>query len=60
MTISRAYEALFKEINMKLESHQIIIKKDIKIEASVSDIPLRIKKKKIIKQPQIGLIKKLV
>ena len=60
MTISRAYEALFKEINMKLESHQIIIKKDIKIETSVSDIPLRIKKKKIIKQPQIGLIKKLV
>lgn len=46
MTISRAYEALFKEINTKLESHQIIIKKDIKIEASVSDIPLRIKKKK--------------
>ena len=45
MTISKAYEALFAEINTKLESHQIIIKKDIIIEASVIDAPLRIKKK---------------
>jgi IS5 family transposase len=45
MTNTGAYENLFKEINTQLESHQIIVKKGLIVDASVIDTPLRPKGK---------------
>jgi len=45
MTDAGAYENLFKEINTQLESHQIIVKKGLIVDASVIDTPLRPKGK---------------
>ena len=45
LTDSGAYESLFKEINTQLESHQIIVKKGVIVDASVIDTPLRPKGK---------------
>ena len=45
MTDAGAYENLFKEINIQLESHQIIVKKGLIVDASVIDTPLRPKGK---------------
>jgi IS5 family transposase len=45
MTDAGAYEKLFKEINIQLESHQIIVKKGLIVDASVIDTPLRPKGK---------------
>lgn len=47
MRSAGAYEALFKEINTQFESHQIIIKKGLIVDASVIDTPLRPKGKTI-------------
>lgn len=45
MTKANAFESLFKEINKQLESHQIIIKKGVLVDASVIDTPLKPKGK---------------
>jgi len=45
MTNAGAYEQVFKKINSQLESHKIIIKKGLIIDASVIDTPLRPKGK---------------
>ncbi|TXE18526.1 IS5 family transposase [Psychroserpens burtonensis] len=45
MTDAGAYEKLFKVINAQLESHQIIVKKGLIVDASVIDTPLRPKGK---------------
>tara|TARA_B100000809_G_scaffold138551_1_gene136184 strand:- start:60370 stop:60723 length:354 start_codon:yes stop_codon:yes gene_type:complete len=36
-----AYENLFKEINIQLEAHQIIVKKGFIVDVSLIDTPLR-------------------
>lgn len=45
MTDAGAYEKLFKVINTQLETHQIIVKKGLIVDASVIDTPLRPKGK---------------
>lgn len=45
MTQANAYERLFKEINVQLERHQIIIKKGAIVDASVVETPLKPKGK---------------
>ena len=45
MTDAGAYENLFEQINTQLESHQIIVKKGLIVDASVIDTPLRPKGK---------------
>lgn len=45
MTKATAYEPLFKEINRQLESHKIIVKTGVIIDASVIDTPLKPKGK---------------
>jgi IS5 family transposase len=45
MTKSKAYDNLFKEINMQLETHKIIVKTGIIVDASVIDTPLKPKGK---------------
>jgi len=45
MTKAGAYEELFKEINRQLESHNIIVKTGVMVDASVIDTPLRPKGK---------------
>jgi IS5 family transposase len=48
ITEAGAYEKLFKEINTQLESHQIIVKKGLIIDASAIDTPRRPKRKNIL------------
>ena len=45
LTKTNTFEKLFKMINVQLESHQIIVKKGIIVDASVIDTPLRPKGK---------------
>ena len=45
MTKAKAYEPLFKEINVQLEAHHIIVKKGAIVDASVIDTPLKPKGK---------------
>lgn len=45
LTKTNTFEKLFKMINSQLESHQIIVKKGIIVDASVIDTPLRPKGK---------------
>jgi len=45
MTQEQAYEKLFKEINKQLESHAIIVKTGVLVDASIIDTPLRPKGK---------------
>ena len=45
ITQSNAYERLFKEINVQLERHEIIIKKGAIVDASVVETPLKPKGK---------------
>jgi len=45
MTKSKAYDALFKEINRQLEAHNIIVKTGAIVDASVIDTPLKPKGK---------------
>lgn len=45
MTNAGAYENIFKEINTQLETHQIIVKTGLIVDASVIDTPLRPKGK---------------
>ncbi len=45
LTKTNTFEKLFKIINVQLESHQIIVKKGIIVDASVIDTPLRPKGK---------------
>ena len=45
MTQANAYEGLFKEINVQLARHQIIIKKGAIVDASVIETPLKPKGK---------------
>ena len=46
LTKAGAYDSIFQEINRQLESHQIIVKKGLIVDASVIDTPLRPKGKK--------------
>lgn len=46
LTKAGAYDSIFQEINRQLESHQIIVKKGLLVDASVVDTPLRPKGKK--------------
>ncbi len=45
MTKVNAYESLFKEINVQLESHGIIVKTGAIVDTSVIDTPLKPKGK---------------
>jgi len=45
MTKAKAYESLFKEINLQLKSHGIIVKTGAIVDASVIDTPLKPKGK---------------
>lgn len=45
MTNAKAYEPLFKEINRQLETHKIIVKTGVIIDASAIDTPLKPKGK---------------
>lgn len=49
MTQVNAYEKLFKEINLQLEQHQIIVKTGAIVDASVIDTPLKPKGKSFYK-----------
>jgi IS5 family transposase len=45
MTKKKAYDQLFKEVNHQLESHAIIVKTGVLVDASIIDTPLRPKGK---------------
>jgi IS5 family transposase len=45
LTQKRVYEQLFKSMNKQLEKHQIIVKKGVLVDASITDSPLRPKGK---------------
>jgi IS5 family transposase len=45
LTQKRVYEQLFKSMNKQLEKHQIIFKKGVLVDASITDSPLRPKGK---------------
>ena len=45
LTQKKVYEKLFKAMNKQLEKHQIIVKKGILVDASITDSPLRPKSK---------------
>lgn len=45
LTEKKVYEKLFKAMNKQLEKHQIIVKKGVLVDASITDSPLRPKGK---------------